>query len=80
MIVSTVIATTVAAAQPQAAPSQPASPDQGHGAMQHGEKMACCEQMAAGEGCCCCKGEGGKAAKADSPACQGQNGHADHDH
>ena len=49
MIVSTLIAASVAAQaapapQPTAAPAPPAE-----------KKMACCEKMAKGEGCACCK-------------------------
>ena len=75
MIVSTVIAATVAAANPQAAePVKDAHA--GHQAMQHGDKtMACCEEMAKGDGCSCCKG---KDDKAHSGAAQGHEGHAGH--
>lgn len=49
MIVTTLIATTVAV---QAAPApQPAI----RPALTADKKMACCEKMAKGEGCACCK-------------------------
>ena len=52
MIVSSVIAATLAtqaatAPQPASAPAPAAE-----------KKMACCEKMAKGEGCDCCKGMG----------------------
>ncbi len=56
MIVTTLIAATVAAAEPQAAPPAPVPPHADHKAGgQVGKKMACCENMAKGEGCACCK-------------------------
>jgi hypothetical protein len=50
MIVSTLIAATVAATQPAPAPQPTAAP-----APAAEKKMACCEKMAKGEGCECCK-------------------------
>ena len=73
MIISTLIAASAAAAQPQATP-QPA-PHADHKAMQHNEtQMACCEKMAKRDGCDCCKGMDGKAA---GPA---KDGHGAHQH
>lgn len=50
MIASTLIAISIAAQTP---PTQDAkvAPEAATE-----KKMACCEQMAKGEGCCCCKG------------------------
>ena len=74
MIVSTVIAATVAAAAPQATPA-PEAGHADHQAMQHGKsKMACCEEMAKGEGCSCCKGKD-EAAKVGAPDKVGHAGH-----
>lgn len=71
MIVSTVIAATVASANPQAAPA-PADPHAGHKTMEHsGKMMACCEEMAKGEGCSCCKAKDEKASAEAK-----QSGHA----
>ena len=66
MIVTTLIAATVATAEPAPAPqsttpSKPAAE----------KKMACCEKMAKGDGCDCCKDMDGKAA-------QGEHGTHDH--
>jgi hypothetical protein len=55
MILSTLIAGTVAAAEP-AAPAQPAAAL----APAAEKKMACCDKMAKGEGCDCCKDMGSK--------------------
>jgi hypothetical protein len=52
MIVSTLIAASVAA-QPAPTPQPTASP-----APAAEKKMACCDKMAKGEGCDCCKGMG----------------------
>ena len=72
MIVSTFIAATVAAAAPQATPA-PEAGHADHKAMQHGDKtMACCEEMAKGEGCSCCKA---KDDKADSAPEHGGHAH-----
>ena len=49
MIVSTLIAASVAT-QPVPAPQPMAAP-----APAADKKMACCEKMAKGEGCACCK-------------------------
>ena len=49
MFVSTLIAATVAAAEPAPAP-RPAAAQ----APAAEKKMACCEKMAKGEGCACC--------------------------
>jgi hypothetical protein len=49
MIVSTLVAASVAA-QPAPAPKPMAAP-----APTAEKKMACCEKMAKGEGCACCK-------------------------
>lgn len=51
MIVSTLIAATVAAQQPATSQQPVAAP-----APASEKKMACCEKMAKGEGCDCCKG------------------------
>ena len=64
MIVSTLIAVTVAAAEPPAAPKPAAVPAAE-------KKMACCEKMKNGEGCDCCKG---MKAKTVAPA-DGEHGH-----
>ena len=50
MIVSSLIAASVAAAQPAPAPQPTAAP-----APAAEKKMACCDKMAKGEGCSCCK-------------------------
>lgn len=50
MIISTLIAASVAA-QPAPTPEAKSAP-----APAAEKKMACCEMMAKGEGCCCCKG------------------------
>lgn len=50
MIVSTLVAATIAAAQPAPPPQPMAAP-----APAGEKKMACCEKMAKGEGCGCCK-------------------------
>jgi hypothetical protein len=63
MIVTTLVAAAVAAAEP-AVPAQPAAAP----APAAEKKMACCDKMAKGEGCDCCKGMDGKA----------KDGHADH--
>ena len=59
MIVSTLIAATVAAAQPAPAPKPDAAP-----APAADKKMACCKDMAKGDGCCCCKDKAGDDAAA----------------
>jgi hypothetical protein len=71
MIVSTLIAATVATAQPAPAPQPTAAP-----APAAEKKMACCEKMATGEGCECCKGM-----KHEDKAAAGgsHDGHAGHD-
>ena len=75
MIVSTLLAASVAVAQPQATPPAPAQPHADHKAMGRGEKkMACCDKMAKGEGCDCCKDMGGKTA----PAAPSHDGHGEH--
>ncbi len=68
MIVTTLIAATVAAAQPAPVPTPAAAP-----APATEKKMACCEKMAKGEGCACCKDMANGAAK---PAAA----HGEHDH
>lgn len=60
MIASTLIAATVAAAQPAPAPQPMAAP-----APSAEKKMACCEKMAKGEGCGCCTGKDGDSHKMD---------------
>jgi hypothetical protein len=50
MIVTTLVAATVAAAEPAPAPQPMAVP-----APAAEKKMACCDKMKAGEGCDCCK-------------------------
>ncbi len=62
MILSTLIAASVAA---QAAPAPESSNAPAPAAE---KKMACCEKMAKGEGCCCCKdmAEKGAPKEADS--------------
>ena len=50
MIVSSLVAAAVAATQPAPAPQPMAAP-----APAAEKKMACCEKMAKGEGCECCK-------------------------
>ena len=67
MIVSTLIAATVAA-QPAPAPAPAATP-----APAAEKKMACCDKMANGEGCDCCKGMDDKAK--DAPADHGEHKH-----
>lgn len=54
MLVSTLIAATVAA-QPAPAPQPAAAPTPAAE-----KKMACCDKMAKGEGCDCCKDMGNK--------------------
>jgi hypothetical protein len=71
MIVSSLIAATVAASQPASAPQPMAAP-----APAAEKKMACCEKMAKGEGCECCKGMKHE----DKAAASGEDGHAGHDH
>ena len=68
MIASTLIAATVAAAQPAPAPQPTAAP-----APPAEKKMACCEKMAKGEGCDCCKDM-----KKDAAPAHGE--HSGHDH
>jgi hypothetical protein len=69
MIVTTLVAATVAAAEPTPAQQPAAAP-----APAAEKKMACCDKMAKGEGCDCCKGMGKKdAAPADG-------GHSDQKH
>ena len=53
MIVSTLIAASVAAAEPAAAPQPAAAP-----APPAEKKMACCDKMKKGDGCSCCTGMG----------------------
>ena len=67
MIVSTLIAATVAAAEPAPASQPAAAPAPAE------KKMACCDKMAKGEGCDCCKDMDKKAA---APAA----GEHKHDH
>ena len=55
MIVSTLIAATVAAAEPAPTPQPAAAP-----APAAEKKMACCEKMKSGEGCDCCKDRAGE--------------------
>lgn len=50
MIVSSLVAAAVAATQPAPAPQPMATP-----APAAEKKMDCCEKMAKGEGCACCK-------------------------
>lgn len=70
MIVTTLIAATVAGAQPAPKAEPVAAP-----APTAAKKMACCEKMAKGEGCCCCKDEAkAKAGTADEHA--GHEGHS----
>jgi hypothetical protein len=71
MIVTTLIAATVAAAEPAPAPQPAAAP-----APAAEKKMACCDKMAKGEGCDCCKGMGDHA-KSAAPA---PDAHGGHDH
>lgn len=76
MIVSSLFAAAVATANPQAA-TPPADAHAGHAAKaQDGKKMACCDKMAKGEGCECCKhgSEGGHASDASGH----QEKHAGH--
>lgn len=68
MIVSSLIAATMTATQPAPAPQPTAAP-----APAAEKKMACCEKMAKGEGCECCKGMGKK-----SHGEHGSDGHAAH--
>jgi hypothetical protein len=65
MIVSTLIAVTVAVAEPTA-PAQPAAAPAPAAEM----KMDCCDKMKAGNGCDCCKDMDGK----------GKDAHAEHAH
>jgi hypothetical protein len=69
MIASTLIAATVAAAQPAPMPQPAAAP-----APAAEKKMACCDKMAKGEACGCCKDMGGKTGEA-APADQGDHNH-----
>jgi len=68
MIVTTLVAATVAAAEPAVPPQPTAAP-----APAAEKKMACCDKMAKGEGCDCCKDMGGKAK--DAPADHGEHKH-----
>ena len=67
MIISTVIAATVAAAEPAPAPQPAATP-----APAAAKKMACCEKMKKGEGCDCCKD------MKDAAPAKGEHGGHDH--
>ena len=69
MIASTLIAATVAAAQPAPAPQPNATT-----APVAEKKMACCDKMAKGEGCDCCKDMG----KKDAAPAHGEHGGHDH--
>lgn len=71
MIVTTLVAATVAAAEPAPARLPAAVP-----APAAEKKMACCEKMTKGEGCDCCKDMDGKSKEA-APA---HDGHGDHAH
>jgi hypothetical protein len=66
MIVTTLLAVTVAAAEPTA-PAQPAAP---FGSAAE-KKMDCCEKMKKGEGCDCCK----DMEKTDAAHDAGEHGH-----
>lgn len=70
MIVLSLIAASAAASQPAAAPQPTATP-----APTAEKKMACCENMAKGEGCECCKGMKHE----DKAAPGGNEAHAGHD-
>ncbi len=72
MILSTLIAASVAA-QPAPAPESKTSP-----APAAEKKMACCEKMAKGQGCCCCKDMGAESPDKDggSHGNDDANGHA----
>ena len=72
MIISTLIAASVAA---QVAPAPEAK---GSTTPSAEKKMACCESMAKGEGCCCCKGVGAETADKDVADRESDdaNGHA----
>lgn len=61
MIISTLVAVTVAAAEPASMPQPAVTP-----APAAEKKMACCDKMAKGEGCDCCKD-------------MAKDGHAEHD-
>ena len=69
MIVTTLVAATVAAAEPAPARLPAAVP-----APAAEKKMACCEKMTKGEGCDCCKDMG----KKDAAPAHGE--HGDHKH
>jgi hypothetical protein len=72
MIVSSLVAASIAATQPAPAPQPLAIPTPAAE-----KKMACCEKMAKDEGCECCKGMNHE----DKAAAGGnQDGHAGHDH
>jgi hypothetical protein len=62
MIVTTLIAATVAAAEPAPAAQPAANP-----VPAADKKMACCDKMAKGEGCSCCKDMAGKPKAAPAP-------------
>jgi hypothetical protein len=68
MIVTTLIAATVAAAEPAPTPQVTATPTP-----KAEKKMACCDKMAKGEGCACCKDMGKSDAKSGAS-------HGEHDH
>ena len=72
MIVSTLIAATVAA-QPAPTPQPSATP-----APAAEKKMSCCDKMAKGEGCDCCKGMDHK--HKDKTAAPAHGEHGGHDH
>jgi hypothetical protein len=71
MIVSTLIAAS-AAAQPALAPQPKSAP-----ALTAEKSMSCCEKMAKGEGCACCK-EMGKNAHGEHGMTHGADGAGEH--
>lgn len=73
MIVSTLIAASVAT---QTAPAQESKVSSEPAAE---KKMACCEMMAKGNGCCCCKDEGAESHGKES-AGQGSDDASEHAH
>lgn len=70
MILSTLIAATIAT-QPAPTPELKNSP-----APAAEKKMACCEMMAKGESCCCCKDTESPVEAGEESGSNDANGHA----
>lgn len=72
MIASTFVAISIAAQRPPAQDAKVAPEPTAE------KKMACCEKMAKGEGCCCCKGK--DKGQGTEPAVQEGNASSEHAH